>query len=482
MSAFVTAHAAEYRTTQISNEDVSSRDPVISDTGMAAWAAYLTTASGEVGADIMVFTNGVAQPLFRTRPRDVRASLKPELQANNLVWVSVGSGARGAPSWILREVPSPDRDTPVPELTATFALTIRDDGTQVWQEPSTAKVETAAADATATGEVAAADAPAATPPPPADTNVVSLATDTNAPAAPASTNVPPPPPPRSEPPIEEPEPDLDAPDEPARRHTSGDAEVMLWRRGSGEIRQLTRDNRDDLGPSVWGDIIAWQTAKGWPFGWEIMCWAGGQTIQLTTNYYYDMAPRVHGSQIAWYGWDGHDFEVFLYDHSKGSTIQITSNQYDDVSPAIWDGVIVWEGYAGADADIFMWKDGQVRKISKNVEDDLNPRIWKDKVVWQGFDGDDFEIYLYDIGTGAEPDKLTSNTYDDVNPDARDGVICWMGYHDNWDAEIFAWDGGPNAVRITENEHEDRNPRTAGGRIIWESEQSGKSLIFLAEPK
>jgi hypothetical protein len=42
------------------------------------------------------------------------------------------------------------------------------------------------------------------------------------------------------------------------------------------------------------------------------------------------------------------------------------------------------------------------------------------VVWQGFDGDDFEIYLYDIDKGrSTPIKLTTNNYDDTNPEIHD---------------------------------------------------------------
>jgi hypothetical protein len=116
-------------------------------------------------------------------------------------------------------------------------------------------------------------------------------------------------------------------------------------------------------------LIAWQKAKGWPFGWEIMIWSEGVQQQLTTNLYYDMGPKVQGQQLVWYGWDGHDFEIFLYDNAVGVTTQLTNNGYDDVSPSIWEGQVAWEAYPGADAEIFLWKDGKIRKsaiISKTT--------------------------------------------------------------------------------------------------------------------
>jgi hypothetical protein len=263
-----------------------------------------------------------------------------------------------------------------------------------------------------------------------------------------------------------------------RRHPSGNDEICMWK-GASDIRRITSDARNDHAPSVWGNLISWQTAKGWPFGWEIMLWDDGIMKQMTTNFYYDMAPKVHGTQVAWYGWDGHDFEVFLYDKATETTLQITSNQFDDVAPVLADGVVAWEGYASAEADIYVWKDGQVRKVSDNIEDDFAPRTAGGLVVWQGFDGDDFEIYLYD---GEKTTKVTSNLYDDTNPDIGDGMVCWMGYVDNWDAEIFISEGKANITQVTDNEDEDREPRTAGRRVIWQVDHEGKSFINIAEPK
>jgi len=154
---------------------------------------------------------------------------------------------------------------------------------------------------------------------------------------------------------------------------------------------------------------------------------------------------------------------------------------DDVSPVIRDGVIAWEGYTAVEGDIYMWKEGDgVKKLSSNIEDDVNPQVWNGQVVWQGFDGDDFEIYHFN---GEKTIKLTSNVFDDLEPDINDGIICWMGYHENWDAEIFVLEKpGTEPQMISENEYEDRGPKTAKGRIVWQSDQDGQSLVYLAEPK
>lgn len=452
----VVCGGADFSIIQIADEQLFNRDPVISETGLTAWSAYPMREEGEIGSRIYVLMNGRIQPLADPEAARTRSSMRPQTQSNSVVWIAAVSGPVGPDNWILREVPSPARDEPVPELPAEYEFVVDPGGEQRWYDLGEAPKPPEETNVAATAGVAA------------PTSAVPAVAET---VTPEATNVVP------EAVTEDTQGAQAAEESPARRLPSGDTEVVLWSFGNPS-RRVTRDNRNDLGPSIWGSMIAWQKAKGWPFGWEIMLWADGTMYQLTTNFYYDMAPKVQGNQVVWYGWDGHDFEIYLYDHATKSTMQITSNLYDDVSPAVWNGVVVWEGYAGVDADIFMWQNGEIQKLSNNLEDDLNPSIWKGQVVWQGFDGDDFEIYLFD---GEKTFKLTSNRFDDVNPDIRDGLICWMGYHDNWDAEIFVWDG-KELSRLTENDFEDRDPRTAGGRIVWQSIQDEKSLIYLASPE
>ncbi|MFH0909793.1 MAG: hypothetical protein V1929_13620 [bacterium] len=406
-----TSLAAEFDVKQLADPTVINRDPVISETGIAAWIA-VTTNEGAAGlSDLVIYRDGSSRTLTQTSHKEFSGSTKPVIHSNSIAWVAGFTDTGSDISWVLKEVIK--RDEPVPELTALYSAN-QDEGGNQWFE--------------------------------------AMITGTNA----AQTNT-----------VEE-----------VRRHPSGADEICLWQ-GEGEIRRITRDSRDDYAPSVWGNMVSWQIAKGWPFGWEIMLWDDGTMKQLTTNYYYDMAPKVYGSQVTWYGWDGHDFEIFLYDKSSETTLQITSNQYDDVSPVIAEGIIAWEGYPSAEADIFIWKDGQIRKISDNIEDDFGPRVYGGKVVWQGFDGDDFEIYFYD---GEKTVKLTSNLYDDTNPDIGSDFVCWMGYVDNWDAEIFVSDTKGAPKQLTDNEDEDRDPHTAGHAVIWQVDHEGRSNIFLAEPK
>lgn len=418
---------------KISREGTINRDPVISDTGLAAWMFYYSTNDQPTAnSHIAVYVDKTRSEITENATAFYGAA-KPTVASNHVLFIGGARSAEGDISWVLREVPTRD-DGDIKELEANYRWEQKEGEREEWF------------DLQSTNEV---DRPAA------DSSDTTTEVRTNA----------------------------------ARRLPSGESEVWSWRAGDTAIQRVTHDSRNDFAPSHWGDIISWQKAKGWPFGWEIMALVGDTRMQLTTNYYYDMGPKVHGNSIVWYGWDGFDYEVYLFDASTTSIVQITSNRFDDVAPTLWNDVLVWEGYSAVEADIFMWRKGEITKLSNNLDDDLYPRIWNNKVVWQGFDGDDYEIYIYDIEKGDKPVKLTTNNYDDTNPEIHDDLVVWMGYHENWDAEIFYLDVKNLAagaelrpVQLTTNEEDDRDPKTASRRIVWVEEREGETSIMLAEPK
>lgn len=408
-----------YRIEQIADESLVNRDPTISADGIVAWSSYGVTESGDSRSEIFVYVDGERRSLTGGSMKPESANMHPQASGGSLVWVGTFGTIAGDLTWVMKD---PPRNPEEPEeLDATYLARCEPDGAggsigkQWFVGPGTN---------------------------PAQGAVETVVTNLSGP----------------------------------RRHPSGDAEICLWQ--GGEIKRLTRDMRNDIGPSVWGNLVAWQKARGWPFGWEIMLWDSGTRLQLTTNYYYDLTPRVQGRRVAWYGWDGHDYEIFLYDRDQDITLQITSNDYDDVSPVVWGDMVAWEGYAGLDADIYLWDGTEPRRLSKNPYEDSEPSLWNGLVAWQGFDGNDFEIFLYRDGGVIQ---LTTNAYDDVSPKIRDGVTCWVGYYDNFDGEIFVW-SQTNTLMLTDNDYDDRGVETAGGRLVWEARDGDRSLIMLAIPE
>ena len=258
-------------------------------------------------------------------------------------------------------------------------------------------------------------------------------------------------------------------------------DVAVYRPGQG-IERISPGTRHFCAPAMSAAGIAFQCARGWPYGYEMLVWRPGATnlVQITTNYFYVQNPDIHGNELVFQGWDGNDYEIFRYRFDTEQIEQITNNQFDDVSPVVWDGRVAWIAHPTVTAEIFCLVDGVIRKISEGTQDNSAPSIWKDKVVWQGYDDTDLEIYYFN---GRRAIKLTSNTWDDMAPQLRDGLITWMSYVDNWDAEIMAFDLGDNiAVQLTNNEFEDSAPRTSGEKIVWQAIAGDGTSIQLAEPK
>ena len=420
------SYTQNYEIKKISRDQLVNRDPVISETGLAAWMFFDTNVVNSAQSHIAVFFDGTRNDIT-AELASMYGATKPTVHSNHLVFTANTRFSEGDITWTLVEVPTRDEGESK-ELDALYSAS-EEGGIQRFEKSGFGSSST---------------------------------TESAIPIIGVSTNG-------------------------ARRRPSGEAEVWSWRAGDADVQRITHDTRNDFAPSHWGNIISWQKAKGWPFGWEIMALVDDTRMQLTTNYYYDMGPKVQGDKIVWYGWDGFDYEIYMFDAATTSTVQITSNRFDDVAPTVWGDVVVWEGYSAVEADIFMWSKGEVTKLSTNLDDDLYPRIWKNYVVWQGFDGDDFEIYLYDIEKGGTPIKLTTNNYDDTNPEIHDDLIVWMGYHENWDAEIFYLDvknlsGELRPVQLTTNEEDDREPKTATRRIVWVSDSERETSIMLAEPK
>lgn len=332
-SVMVAANEPPFSIRQIADTRLINRHPEISSSGLVAWKSFDPRGQLISGTEIFVYRDG--ETFSISEGVTERANFNPRVYSNSVVWVASITGREPGQesTWVLFD---PELDDDIPELDARFGITEETDN-PIDQQILIPLGEERDGDHFVWRRRAEGD---------------------------------------------------DAPRVP-RRQPTGDNEIMYW--NNGDLTRLTVDNRNDLSPSIWGDTIAWQKARGWPFGWEIMVWVDGQRMQMTTNYWYDMAPRVHDRQVVWYGWDGTDYEIFKYDHNAGTTTQITENNFDDVSPQIWDGVVVWEGFPSLHADIFMWRDGEITQLSYNVDDDINPSLWNGQVVWQGFDGDFFQI-------------------------------------------------------------------------------------------
>ena len=439
-----TTAAREFSIRQLSEPKSNVRTPTISETGLVAWQGYslhagdaalavrsdvLQSPPGANRSDIFVWENGQTLNVTQDQPDIAGRSQQPLAVGNAVLFLAwYKDTAGGGYPFVLSIPPKTDE---MQQMEADYPT--------LFDPPLPAPVsalEAAEIGPAEDGETA----------PPAETGAAAT-------VAPYQT-----------------------------RRASGKAgDFAVYRPGQG-IERITPGTRHFCAPAMSAAGIAFQCARGWPYGYEMMVWRPGATnlVQITTNYFYALNPDIQGNELVFQGWDGNDYEIFRYRFDTEQIEQITNNQFDDVSPVVWDGRVAWVAHPTVTAEIFYLADGGIRKISEGTQDNAAPSIWKDKVVWQGYDDTDLEIYYFN---GRRAIKLTSNTWDDMAPQLRDGLITWMSYVDNWDAEIMAFDLGDNiAVQLTNNEFEDSSPRTSGEKIVWQAIAGDGTSIQLAEPK
>jgi hypothetical protein len=424
--------ARDFSVQTISPSQGNARLPSIGETGLVAWQTYATNdaeVAGSMRSDIFIWRDGQVRNITVDDPRIARRSEHPLVFGDSVIFTAwfkdnVGGGF-------------------------PFELTIPPKNDEMRQMES--------------------EYPGLFDPPlPAPKSAVEVE------ASIADTNQPPP--------------------EPvAEKNPTNTLQRQIWRgsgkagdiavyRPDGSIERISPGTRHFNSPVMSEAGIAFQCARGWPYGYELLVWKPGATtlIQLTTNYFYVLNPDIHGNELVFQGWDGNDYEIFRYRFDTDQLEQITNNQFDDVSPVVWNGEIAWVAHPTVTAEIFHYRDGVIRKISEGTEDNSAPAIWEGKVVWQGYDDTDLEIYYFN---GRRTIKLTSNTWDDLAPGICDGVIVWMSYIDNWDAEIMVLDLSDNiAVQLTDNDLEDAFPRTAGEKIVWQTIGPAGSIVQMATPK
>ena len=438
-----TVVAREFTIQQLSEPKSNARAPTISETGLVAWQGYsphegesplavradiMKSPPGTSRSDIFIWQNGQASNVTKDNTDIVGRSQQPIAAGNAVVFLAwYRNTAKGGYPFTLSIPPKTD------EMRA-----MEEDYPTLFDPPLPAPISAL--------EAADTNAPAAESPQIVATNVV----EENAPYQ--------------------------------NWRGSGNAgDIAVYRPESG-IERITPGSRHFCAPAMSDAGVAFQCARGWPYGYEMLVWRPGATnlVQITTNYYYVLNSNVHGNELVFQGWDGNDYEIFRYRFDTDQVEQITNNQFDDISPVVWDGRIAWVAHPTVTAEIFYLADGVIRKISEGTQDNAAPAIWKDKVVWQGYDETDLEIYYFN---GRRAIKLTSNTWDDMAPQINDGLIAWMSYVDNWDAEIMAFDLGDNiAVQLTNNEFEDSFPQTAAEKIVWQAIAGDAASVQMAAPK
>lgn len=139
----------------------------------------------------------------------------------------------------------------------------------------------------------------------------------------------------------------------------------------------------------------------------------------------------------------------------------------DNAEFIQDGVFAAPDSDG-DLEIFIRLNGEENKITSNTVDDGAPYYdaLSERIVWHTNYNDRYQIISYDMET-AEETKLTSASYNNMEPVAYGDITLWQAWvNNNW--EIMMYDG-EQVFQLTNNELHDVSPHMRSGYIVWQTQ-------------
>ncbi len=224
-------------------------------------------------------------------------------------------------------------------------------------------------------------------------------------------------------------------------------DVFLLDLETGEVRQLTTNDRAQVHPGIYGDTVVWLDARyeeGYhnPRRYDVFAYdlrSNEESRITSTTSAEDRDLSINGNLIVWtdnrhadpevtiHAGNEPDYnnEIYLYDLAAGEERRITNYAGNDHYPAIDGSRIVWLrqlGYLEADIYTYDLNTRQEDRISQSGYAAGPPGIHGDRIVWAdarltrgNTSGDSFgvdesagvaesgsaEIYLYDLGTKRE---------------------------------------------------------------------------------
>lgn len=117
----LSTYAQDFTVAKISRDQLLNRDPVISETGLAAWMYFDTNVANSAHSHISVYINGERNDLTE-EVTSIYGAIKPNVQSNHLIFTANTRINDGSVTWTLVEVPTRD-DGEHKELSATFSAT-----------------------------------------------------------------------------------------------------------------------------------------------------------------------------------------------------------------------------------------------------------------------------------------------------------------------------------------------------------------------
>jgi len=227
------------------------------------------------------------------------------------------------------------------------------------------------------------------------------------------------------------------------------SDVFLLDIKTGEVRQLTTDDRAQIYPRIYGDTVVWldnRHEEGYhnPTHYDVYAYdlrsnkesritsttsaedrnlsISGNLVSWTDNRHADPEVNIHAGNEPDY-----NNEIYVYDLTTNKERRITNYAGNDHYSAIDGSRIVWlRQFTLMEAEVFLHDldSEQETQVSHDRYAAYSPAIYQDRIVWadarvsKGNTSGDVimngqsgaaDIYLYDLGTERETLLISSET-------------------------------------------------------------------------
>ena len=183
-------------------------------------------------------------------------------------------------------------------------------------------------------------------------------------------------------------------------------DVFLLDIKTGEVRQLTTDDRAQVYPRIYGDTVVWldnRHEEGYhnPRRYDVYAYdlrsnkesritsttsaedrnlsISGNLVSWTDNRHADPEVNIHAGNEPDY-----NNEIYAYDLAANKEHRVTDYAGNDHYPAIDGNRIVWlrqSEYREADVFVYDVETGQETQVSHSSYASFRPAIHGDKIVW-----------------------------------------------------------------------------------------------------
>ena len=191
----------------------------------------------------------------------------------------------------------------------------------------------------------------------------------------------------------------------------GNWDIFAYDMSTGEVRQITNSERDQINPVISNGILYWEDYRNGPADIYSYNLASGVETRVTFNDYNQITPAASGNTVVWTDDRNGNKAIYLHNGSQGET-RVSYGSADDDQPAILGSTIVYTDHTNGPADMGIDFFDASTGVGGNLTDGSslqeNAAVGSGYVIWQDNRDGVFQIYAGPFSIQPAPVEVSIN--------------------------------------------------------------------------